>query len=403
MKNAFNRLSAKLTELKAIRETYLENKNKKPKKVSGVKAPKSKKEVVQLEISTTTVIKVLLVFFLFMGLKNIIIEIQSVLIITGFCLFLAIGLSPILDKIESYHIPRPLAILILYAVFFGVLGLLFLKALPIIAEQLQDIAYDMRAFITEGHFAELPIIPQLFETANFDPQQIQSFMSENLSTVAGNLQSIAGSTFVILSGVFQGVFNFIFAAVLLFFMLMEREKIGQFSLLMFPGKSRAYIATKFTAVQTKMAQWFRGQFILMFCMGAFMYTGMKILEIFFGMKYAATIGLIAGVMEIFPYIGVFITGLLCVLIAINISWFLVIAVLAWMALAQFLEGNFLVPLVMEKVTGLSSVVVILAVSIGGILGASIGGVPMVILGMIFAVPFAASVAIFVEEYAHRED
>jgi len=151
-----------------------------------------------------------------------------------------------------------------------------------------------------------------------------------------------------------------------------------------------------------MAEWFKGQFILMVCMGSFMYVGMKIFEYFFGMKYAFTIGLLAGVMELFPYIGVLLTGLLCLVVAINISWILAIAVLVWIGLAQFLEGNFLVPVVMEKVVGLSSVVVMLAVSTGGILGAAFGGVPLAILGMIFAVPVSASVAIFVEEYVKRE-
>ena len=138
-------------------------------------------------------------------------------------------------------------------------------------------------------------------------------------------------------------------------------------------------------------------------MGTFMYVGMKIFEWMFGMKYAATIGLLAGIMELFPYIGVLITGVLCLLIAINISWLLVAIVLVWIGIAQFLEGNFLVPLIMEKVVGLSSVVTILAIAIGGILGSALGGVPLAILGMIFSVPIVASVAIFVEEYIHRDN
>ena len=233
--------------------------------------------------------------------------------------------------------------------------------------------------------------------------EIKKYIADNLASISENLRGIAGSTLSILSGIFQGVFNLIFALVLMFFILLEREKIANFSLLLLPAKRRDYIKEKFESVQEKMSKWFRGQFILMISMGTFMYVGMKIFEWMFGMKYAATIGLLAGIMELFPYIGVLITGVLCLLIAINISWLLVAIVLVWIGIAQFLEGNFLVPLIMEKVVGLSSVVTILAIAIGGILGSALGGVPLAILGMIFSVPIVASVAIFVEEYIHRDN
>jgi len=58
---------------------------------------------------------------------------------------------------------------------------------------------------------------------------------------------------------------------------------------------------------------------------------------------------------------------------------------------------------MERVTGLPSVVVILALAIGGVLGNAIGGVPLSILGMILSIPIAASVGIFVAEYAKKHN
>lgn len=132
-----------------------------------------------------------------------------------------------------------------------------------------------------------------------------------------------------------------------------------------------------------------------------MYIGMKIFEITLDMKYAFTIALVTAVMSLFPYVGVFLTGLLCVLIAVNISWVLVVAVLVWIGISQILEGNFLAPMIMEKTTGLSPIVVLLALSAGAVLGAAIGGIGLAIMGMIFAVPVAASVSIFVDEYLQR--
>jgi predicted PurR-regulated permease PerM len=334
-------------------------------------------------------------------LGRIFFQLQTIATITFICLFLTLGLSPLVSAIERHRIPRPLAILFIYIIFLGMLALLFYTVVPILGDQLLSISDDLRSFFsteaTQGSW-----VHDLLSRFRFDTNLAQKFLSENLSQISQNLQSVAGSTFVIVSGIFQGVFNFIFALVVLFFLLMEREQIGHFILALFPERDRAYIQEKTIRVQSKVSDWFRGQLILMVAIGLAMYIGMKVLEFFFGMQYAATIGMLAGFMELFPYVGVIITGILSGLVALNISWGLFLAVMGWIALIQFLEGNLLVPLVMERVTGLPSAVVILALAIGGVLGSALGGVPMAILGMILSIPMAASIAIFVSEYEQKK-
>lgn len=402
MKGFIRKLSSKIKELNQVRNDYKKRQKKAPK-LKRASISKKRTEKIEFEISLATLIKIILVFTIFIALKNIFIELQSIVIITTISFFLAMAISPIVQKIESYHVPRPLAILLIYVIFFGILGVLFVKIIPILAEQLLDIAYDLKNFIANGGHSEIKWLDPILEKLQFDPVQIQKFISENLATMSDNLQGIAGSTFSIFTNIFQGVFNFIYALVLIFFILLEREKIAGSILLLFPQRNRDYILEKFASIQGKLSEWFRGQFILMVSVGMFTYVGMKILEEFLGMKYAATLGMLAGVMELFPFIGVFITGILSTLIAVNISMELVIAVVILIAITQFLEGNVLVPTVMGKTVGLSAVVTLLALSIGGILGSAIGGVPLAILGMIFSIPIAASISIFVEEYLKREE
>ena len=370
-----------------------------PKKTSS-RSSRPEREVLMLDVSVGTIIKILLVVGAFLALSQIFLALQSIVIIAAVCFFLAMGLSPVLDSIERYRVPRPLAILVLYVLFFGALGVLFVKIVPILGEQLSAIASDLRRFL-DGDMLNFPFLQPILESIEFDSAGVQEFVSTHLVTISQNLQNVAGSTFSILSGVFQGVFNLIFALVLLFFILMERETVGHFLVALFPRNDRQYVLEKSRSIQTKMAEWLRGQVILMISMGLFMYAGMKGLEWTMGMQYAATIGLLAAFTELFPYIGVLVTGLLAGLIALNVSWMLLLAVLIWMVIAQFLEGNFLVPLVMERVIGLSAVVTILALAIGGILGYAAGGVALSILAMVFSIPIAASIAIFVEEYAKK--
>ncbi len=405
MKKIISQIVSQIQKLQSLKDNYEARQTqkksvKKPVKKVVTTSKSSPPQVVTLEISLFTIVKVVLVVAAFLALSRIFIELQSIIIVSVVCFFMAMGLSPILDVIESKHVPRPLAILVLYIIFLGAVGILFVKVIPILGEQLSAIASDLRRFLDEGAL-DIPILEPFLKSVQFNSEEVQMFLSTNLVAISRNLQNVAGSTFSILSGVFQGVFNFIFALVLLFFILMERETIGRFLLALFPRGERSYILEKSESIQRKMSEWFRGQVVLMICMGLFMYIGMKGLEWTLGMKYAATIGLLSAFMELFPYIGVLITGFLAGLIALNVSWVLLLAVLIWMLVAQFLEGNFLVPLIMERVVGLSAVVTILALAIGGILGYAVGGVPLSILAMIFAIPVAASVAIFVEEYAKK--
>jgi len=405
MKKFFETISEKIGEINEIKEKHLNKKIK--KRIEQQKnllnnSTKEKKEKLEIEIAAGTVIKILIIIAIFFALGEIFIQLKSILIVTVICFFLAMGLSPIVSAIEKKHIPRPAAILIIYLVFLGVITILFVQVVPILAEQLFSIARDLKEFFSNSEHVNIPILNKIFNILQFDPLEAEKFIADNLTSISKNLQSVAGSTFLILSGIFQGVFNFIFALVVLFFILMEREQIGHFFLALIPSKERKYFLDKTIIIQKKMSDWFRGQIILMISIGLAMYVGMKIFEHFFGMPYAATVGLLAGIMELFPYIGVLITAILTGLIALNVSWLLMFLVIAWMILIQFLEGNLLVPLVMEKVTGLPSVVVILALAVGGVLGNAAGGVPLSILGMILSIPIVASVGIFVDEYAKRK-
>ncbi len=375
-------------------------KNKENELKSEIK-PVTPPQKVEIDIPSKVIVKAIILVALFLALGRIFIQLRDIATITFVCLFLALGLSPLVSSIERHRIPRPLAILFIYVIFLGMLGLLFYTVVPILGDQLLSISQDVRTFFTESG-AQGSWLHDILSQLQMDPNLAQKFISENLSQISQNLQSVAGSTFVIVGGIFQGVFNFIFALVVLFFLLMEREQVGRFILLLFPERDRAYLQEKTIRVQNKVAAWFRGQVILMVSVGVSMYVGMKFLEFFFGMQYAATIGMLAGFMELFPYIGVIITGILSGLVALNISWELFLAVMAWIALIQFLEGSLLVPLVMERVTGLPSVMVILALAIGGVLGSALGGVPMAILGMILSIPIAASIAIFVTEYEQKK-
>lgn len=345
----------------------------------------------EIDISIKTIVKVVLVLALFLAAKEIVVELSGILVMTFVSAILVLGISPILDRFEAHKIPRPLAIVILYLLFIGVLTVFFIQLVPIIIRQLAAIAYDLREF-----FSEPLNLPEWTNLLGLDAQSISSLLENNVATIAKNLQSVAGSTFDVVGSIFSSVVNLIMTLTLLFFMFLEREKLGRSILKLFPSKNQHIIQKRTLAVQSKMAEWFRGQFILMIIVGLFVYIWMSVLHFTLGFEYAVTVALLAAFAELLPYVGPFITYLLVGLIGIEISGSAFVIGLLCVGMTQFLEGNFLVPIVMKRAVGISSVVVILALLIGGSLGYAIGGIGTAIVAMIFSIPIAATIGMFLD-------
>lgn len=106
-------------------------------------------------------------------------------------------------------------------------------------------------------------------------------------------------------------------------------------------------------------------------------TGLLII----GLKHAIFFGVLAAILNIIPYIGVFIGGLLPTLYAFVAydSFGVVIATAAIFVATQFIENNFLTPMIVGSKVQINPLATIIALLIGG----SLWGVG----GMILFIPF----------------
>jgi predicted PurR-regulated permease PerM len=134
-----------------------------------------------------------------------------------------------------------------------------------------------------------------------------------------------------------------------------------------------------------MGYWLLGQLILSVVVFGVVFIGLTILKV----EYALLLALIAGLLEIIPYIGPFIAGAITAFFAFLQSPGLALAAVIFFVVVQELEGHVLVPIIMSKSVGLNPVMVILAILIGG----SLGGV----VGALIAVPIASGVSVFVTD------
>ncbi|NMB70233.1 AI-2E family transporter [candidate division WWE3 bacterium] len=160
---------------------------------------------------------------------------------------------------------------------------------------------------------------------------------------------------------------------------LENNKARFYSL--FRNTVRQDVKNVVEEIELSMGQWVKGQSFLMLVVGILSFIGLMVLDV----EYAPALGLISGILEIVPMIGPILSAVIAAIVAFSDSTIKGIGVLALYVIVQQLENNLLVPKIMQRVSGSSPLVILLALMIGseffGIVGAILA-VPMVMVSSV---------------------
>ncbi|MEK7218872.1 MAG: AI-2E family transporter, partial [Patescibacteria group bacterium] len=318
-------------------------------------------------------------------------------------LFIATVIDPGVRRLEGWGIPRSIAVLIHYVLFFGLAAFLFLSLVPIIAQQLTDLASlstaEVNRFLLQPT-VDLPFLPgdwnrelSLLLQSTLQhlsveriPDMLQEFAS-SLSTVArGSLQFATGLATSVLWFLIDTLVVLLFA----FFFEMERDRTTSWLLQFLSPAQQAYAERKLSRIYLKLSQWAKGQIVLCLVIGSLVFIMLTVLR----MPYALTLAILAGFTEFIPYVGPFLAAIPGVLIALSqsgVAWALIIA-LSYYAV-QWSENNLIVPLVMRHAVDVSPVAIIFAM----LVGVSFPAVIHPILGILLSIPAASIVGIFLDD------
>lgn len=201
----------------------------------------------------------------------------------------------------------------------------------------------------------------------------------------GQILTVLKSTFFGTSGVFAtsvafigGIVNLLLTFVIAFYLALEENGVNRFLRLITPKQYESYVEDLWNRSQRKIGLWMQGQLLLSLLVSLLVYIPMLIL----GMPYAALLGVLAFIGELIPIVGLTIATIP----ALFIAWthggvtLLGIVALIYFIISQ-LENHVLYPRVMNKMVGVPSVIVIIAL----VIGAKFAG----IWGVILSVPLAA--------------
>jgi predicted PurR-regulated permease PerM len=280
------------------------------------------------------------------------------------------SIGPVAERLAR-RMPYALSVVVIYLLLFLIFAGTIWYLIPQMLVQIQQFSDRL---------------PQLEDqTQQFFDQwgiQLDAALLGNISSQLGGLGSFLLSVPVrITSALFEGFLVF-FASL---YMLLEARAIRRFARKLFPNDTREHSIAILGHMVNAMGGYVRGTVIDSFIIGVVTYIGMLII----GVNYSAVLGILAGFMEFLPVLGPVIAGAAAVGIALLQSPEKALIVLIFAIGLQQLENQILVPNVMRGQTNMPSLLVILALLLGG----TIGGV----LGAIAAIPLASALLVLVEE------
>ncbi len=323
----------------------------------------------ELEKTTQIILKVvgvgLLLVFLWVIREIIAIFLLSVV--------LASALDPLADYLNKKKIPRAVSVLAVYIMVFGLVGLLAFLIAPAVGEQFRLLSTNLPEFL-KAYGNQYPILHSFFGDVgggNF----LQNIFQNNDGTV------FAGTM-----GIFSGLTGVVTVLVVSFYLVVADEN-GMKELVrpLVPIRRQEQVMQVLSRIQKKMGYWVLGQLVLSLSIFLLTFVALKIL----GVRYALVLAMLAGMLEVIPYIGPILSAVPAFFFAISQSPALALGVVIAYVFVQKIEGYVLVPKVMQKAVGVSPLVVILSL----LIGFKLAGV----IGLLLAVPLASAIMVVIEE------
>jgi predicted PurR-regulated permease PerM len=300
---------------------------------------------------------------------------------------IAMGFSPLVNLIQRpnsgrIRISRTFAILVIYLTIIGIAVLIALAVIPPAVTQARELWGRVPALFDD--FQRFLIRYRLMARRVTLQEAVQN-------APAGSGGNAVSTVLVALSSVIGGLFGVITILILSFYLLIEAEALFNYLIRFVPEPQRAHVGLAARESVRKVSAWLRAQLTLAGVMGVFAAIGLGLM----GEPYFYVVAIIAAVGETIPIVGPVIGGVTAVAVAVTAAPKLAVPVGIYFLVLHQLEANILVPKMMEKRVGVSPVAVLTAL----LIGASLWG----LMGAILAIPTAAILAVFVEEFAARLD
>lgn len=323
-------------------------------------------------------------------------------------LVLAYILNPLIHAARYLYLPRPWAVLALFVLGLGLaIVILIPLGLHIVSEgheltsrlQTVDVQQMTNQYKTKfqelyDRYAQIPWVSEYLGLA-WNNDRVRELAAKAVIVVKDVFMGVAHKVFFWVTAAFSGVMGLFLIPLLTFYMLLDLELLFAQGILLVPPVYRESVERILTEIDSLLNSYVRGQIVSCLIFATLATCGLWLS----GLPFAVLLGPMAGIANLIPYLGGFVTVVCSVLVAViqaGLTWefvVLMIKVAIALSIVQAVDGFVVQPKIVSDSVGLHPLIVILALIIGG----SLFG----LLGMLLSVPVTCVLKVLSRELYHE--
>ena len=284
------------------------------------------------------------------------------------------GLDGIVSSMERKHVPRILGTLLIFIILLTVAALVLYAIIPLAISEFSVLLK------TADKLAPSALV---FKEAT----QAISALNESVGKLTNILLSGNFSFADVLSNFIGGLTLAVSVFILSFYLTVDRDGVEKFLIEVMPTGYEEKVLDVYYRTRHKIGRWLYGQLFLSLSVGAAVFAGLWFLDI----RYSLLLAILAGLLEIVPFVGPIVSGAAAILISASDSFNTAAYVFILFFVVHEAESNFLMPLVTRYTTNLNPAAVLISL----LVGAKLFG----FIGVILAVPLAVMIQELMETWS----
>jgi predicted PurR-regulated permease PerM len=288
-------------------------------------------------------------------------------------LLFAILLRPVSSFLNrKLRFPHVLATFVTVTLFI----LFFMIIFYFISVQLADMANDwdkIKANLFEHYKHLQDYIKHTFNLSKKDQDELINNAADGSMSTG---KQVVGTTLASFS---DSLMSLIIIPIYMFLILLYRTHFVKFLCKLFDEKHHEKLQDILKTVKGSVQSYIVGLLIEMVIVSVLTSVGLSII----GLKYAILLGVLTGLLNLIPYIGIVIAGVLTIIASLTgtSDLSIIIGILVVNVVVQLIDNNILVPMIVSSKVEINAIVSIVGIIIGGMLGG--------FSGMFLAVPVIA--------------
>ena len=322
--------------------------------------------------------------FLFIPVIDFLSVVMLPVILSGLLFYL---LNPLVDLMEKYKINRVLAISIIFVIIaiFLIVGLAV--AIPNLQRQVVAFAQNVPTYLEDADRVIDDLVTKRLPD-DFRPQleQVLANFSTQATAWASNISSKAVNwVSALISGTSQVIVALIIMPFMLFYLLRDGKGLRDYITQFLPNKLREPVGKVLSDVNQQLSNYVRGQITVAVIVAIMFIFFFKII----GLRYAVTLGITAGILNLVPYLGSFLAMIPALVLGLIAGPVMLLKVIIVFIVEQTIEGRFVSPLILGSQLNIHPITILFVLLTSG----SMFGIWGVLLG----IPIYASAKVVISE------